>query len=240
MRGGEGEFTAADEHAAAADLLARQYDLSAPAAVVVWYSGQRLMIAGDYVGAERAYREAARMTARAGMLEGRQDLPLITTFCLHLVAGRASEMVDLLAEKHLRGAKWTLDAYALALASAGHLNDAKAVAAARPPVRPDFLYELAMTWRALAGMLLDDRERMVDCYDKLKPFADRVAGAGTGVVALWPVALTLGDLAVRLGQPEAARAHYEKALEVAERVGVPRWVEAARQSVSSSPGNGRS
>ncbi|MFC4122685.1 BTAD domain-containing putative transcriptional regulator [Nonomuraea zeae] len=235
-----GEFSVADEHAAAADRLAKQYDLSAPAAVVVWYAGQRLMISGDYAGAERAYRDAARMTARAGMLEGRQDLPLITTFCLHLVDGRAAETVDLLSEAHLRGAKWTLDAYALALASAGHLNDAKAVAATRPPVRPDFLYELVMTWRALAGMLLDDRERMVDCYDKLKPFADRVAGAGTGVVALWPVALTLGDLAIRLGQPDAARAHYEKALEVAERIGVPRWVEAARQSVNSSPGNGRS
>ncbi|GAA3551562.1 BTAD domain-containing putative transcriptional regulator [Nonomuraea rosea] len=235
-----GEFAVADEHATAADQLAKQYDLSAPAAVVVWYAGQRLMIAGDYTGAERAYRDAARMTARAGMLEGRQDLPLITTFCLHLVDGRAAETVDLLAERHLRGSKWTLDAYALALASAGHLNDAKAVAATRPPVRPDFLYELVMTWRALAGMLLDDRERMVDCYDKLKPFADRVAGAGTGVVALWPVALTLGDLAIRLGQPDAARDHYKKALEVAERVGVPRWVEAAKQSVSSSPGNGRS
>ncbi|MFF0864275.1 BTAD domain-containing putative transcriptional regulator [Nonomuraea sp. NPDC003560] len=235
-----GEFAVADEHAAAADRLAKQYDLSAPAAVVVWYAGQRLMIAGDYAGAERAYREAARMTARAGMLEGRQDLPLITAFCLHLVDGRAAETVDLLAAAHQRGAKWTLDAYALALASAGHLNDARAVAATRPPVRPDFLYELVMTWRALAGMLLDDRERMVDCYDKLKPFADRVAGAGTGVVALWPVALTLGDLAIRLGQPDAAREHYEKALEVAQRVGVPRWVEAARRSVSSSPGNARS
>ncbi|MEO3873945.1 BTAD domain-containing putative transcriptional regulator [Nonomuraea sp. B12E4] len=235
-----GEFAVADEHAAAADRLARQYDLSAPAAVVVWYAGQRLMIAGDYEGAERTYREAARMTQRAGMLEGRQDLPLITQFCLHLVAGRAAETVDLLADKHMGGSKWTLDAYALALASAGHLNDARAVAATRPPVRPDFLYELAMTWRALAGMLLDDRERMVDCYDKLKPFADRVAGAGTGVVALWPVALTLGDLAVRLGQPDAARDHYNKALEVAGRVGVPRWVEAARQAVSSSPGNAHS
>ncbi|MER7361136.1 BTAD domain-containing putative transcriptional regulator [Nonomuraea wenchangensis] len=228
-----GEFAAADTHAAAADQLARQYDLSAPAAVVVWYRGMRFMISGDYAGAERAYRDAARMTQRAGMLEGRQDLPLITMFCLHLVDGRAAEMVDVLADAHHRGAKWTLDAYALALASAGHVPDAKAVASVRPPVRPDFLYELAMTWRALAGMLLDDRERMVDCYDKLKPFADRVAGAGTGVVALWPVALTLGDLAVRLGQPDAAREHYEKALEVAERVGVPRWVEAARRSVSS-------
>lgn len=180
------------------------------------------------------------MTARAGMLEGRQDLPLITTFCLHLVDGRAAETVELLAEAHQRGAKWTLDAYALALASSGHGPEARAVAATRPPVRPDFLYELAMTWRALAGMLLDDRERMVDCYDKLKPFADRVAGAGTGVVALWPVALTLGDLAIRLGQPDAAHEHYLKALEVAERIGVPRWVEAARRSVSNSPGNGRS
>lgn len=235
-----GEFAVADRHAATADQLARQYDLSAPAAVCAWYAGQRLMIAGDYAGAERAYRDAARMTARAGMLEGRQDLPLITTFCLQLVDGRAAETVELLAEAHQRGAKWTLDAYALALASAGHVADANAVAATRPPVRPDFLYELAMTWRALAGMLLDDRERMVDCYDKLKPFADRVAGAGTGVVALWPVALTLGDLAIRLGQPDAALDHYRKALEVAERVGVSRWVEAARRSVSNSLGNGHS
>ncbi|MFI6498783.1 BTAD domain-containing putative transcriptional regulator [Nonomuraea typhae] len=235
-----GEFGVADRHAAAADRLAEQYDLSAPAAVSAWYAGQRLMISGDYAGAERAYRDAARLTARAGMLEGRQDLPRITTFCLHLVDGRAAETVEMLSDLHLRGSKWTLDAYALALASAGHISDAKAVAATRPPVRPDFLYELAMTWRALAGMLLDDRERMVDCYDKLKPFADRIAGAGTGVVALWPVALTLGDLAVRLGQPEAARDHYRKALEVAERVGVERWVEAARRSVSNSLGNGRS
>ncbi|MCK2212491.1 AAA family ATPase [Actinomadura sp. ATCC 31491] len=233
-----GDFAVADQHAAAADKLAKQYDLSAPAAVVVWYGGMRQMITGDYAAAERTYREAARMTARAGMLEGRQDLPLITTFCLHLVDGRAAETVDLLADKHHRGAKWTMDAYALALASAGHLADAKAVAATRPPVRPDFLYELAMTWRALAGMLLDDRERMVDCYDKLKPFSDRVAGAGTGVVALWPVALTLGDLAIRLGQPDAAREHYKKALEVAERVGVPRWVEAAQRSVADSSGEG--
>jgi hypothetical protein len=198
------------------------------------------MIVGDYTGAERAYRDAARMTRQAGMLEGRQDLPVITTFCLRLVDGRAAETVELLSEKHQGGAKWTLDAYALALASAGHVSDAKAVAATRPPVRPDFLYELAMTWRALAGMLLDDRERMIDCYDKLKPFADRIAGAGTGVVALWPVALTLGDLAVRLGQPDASQAHYEKALEVAQRVGVPRWVAAAQRSVSNSPGSGRS
>jgi DNA-binding SARP family transcriptional activator/tetratricopeptide (TPR) repeat protein len=235
-----GEFGVADRHAAAADRLAKQYQLSAPAAVSAWYAGQRLMIAGDYAGAERAYREAARMTARAGMLEGRQDLPLITSFCLRLVDGRAADTVGLLAEAHQRGAKWTLDAYALALASAGHAKDAAALAATRPPVRPDFLYELVMTWRALAGMLLDDRERMVDCYDKLGPFADRVAGAGTGVVALWPVALTLGDLAIRLGEPEAALDHYRKALEVAERVGVPRWVEAARRSVSNSLGTGRS
>ncbi|GLW12371.1 ATPase AAA [Microtetraspora sp. NBRC 13810] len=226
-----GDFAAADAEVEVAVRLARQYDLPAPAAVGAWYAGQRRMIAGDYAGAERAYRDAARLTARAGMLEGRQDLPLITSFCLHLVDGRAAEMVEPLSEAHQRGAKWTLDAYALALASAGHERDARAVAAVRTPVRPDFLYELAMTWRALTGMLLEDRMRMQESYDTLTPFSDRIAGAGTGVVALWPVALTLGDLAIRLGQPDASKAHYEKALAVAERVGVPRWVEAARRAM---------
>ena len=49
-------------------------------------------------------------------------------------------------------------------------------------------------------------------------------------VALWPVAKTLGDLASRLGLPEAY-GHYEKALAVAHRVGVPRWVTEAEQSL---------
>ncbi|GGS79047.1 hypothetical protein GCM10010156_42270 [Planobispora rosea] len=231
-----GAFAEADAHVAAAEQLARQYGLSAPAAVGAWYAGQRLMIAGDFTGAERAYREAARLTARAGMLEGRQDLPLITAFCLHLVNGRAAEMVEPLGEAHQRGAKWTLDAYAVALASAGHMRDARALLAVKTPVRPDFLYELAMIWRALAGMLLDDRERMTEAYDTLKPFADRIAGAGTGVVALWPVALTLGDLALRLGFADAVKPHYDKALEVARRVGVPRWVEAAQRSLGEGTG----
>ncbi|WP_307569036.1 BTAD domain-containing putative transcriptional regulator [Streptosporangium lutulentum] len=228
-----GAFAEADAHVASAERLARQYGLSAPAAVVAWYAGQRLMIAGDFAGAALAYRDAARQTAKAGMLEGRQDLPLITTFCLHLVNGQAAEMVEPLAEAHQRGAKWTLDAYAVALASAGHLRDARAVIAVKTPVRPDFLYELAMIWRALAGMLLDDRERMIEAYDTLKPFADRIAGAGTGVVALWPVALTLGDLALRLGFTDAVKPHYENALSVAQRVGVGRWVEAAQRSLSN-------
>ncbi|MFI0421504.1 BTAD domain-containing putative transcriptional regulator [Spongiactinospora sp. 9N601] len=229
-----GDFATADAEVATAERLARQYDLPAPAAVGAWYAGQRRMISGDYAGAERAYRDAARQTARAGMLEGRQDLPLITSFCLHLVDGRAADMVEPLAEAHQRGAKWTLDAYALALASAGHQRDARAVAAVRTPVRLDFLYELAMTWRALTGMLLEDRMRMQESYDTLTPFSDRIAGAGTGVVALWPVALTLGDLAVRLGLPDAARAHYQKAVAVAERVGVSRWVEASRQALAAN------
>jgi tetratricopeptide (TPR) repeat protein len=226
-----GDFAEADRQIAAAERLARRYELPAPAAIAAWYAGQRLMIAGDYAGAERAYRNAARLTARAGMLEGRQDLPMITAFCLHLVDGRAAEMAEPLAEAHQRGAKWTLDAYAVALASAGHVKDAEAIAAVRPPVRPDFLYELTMTWRALAGMLLGDRGRMQEAYDTLTPFADRIAGAGTGVVALWPVAQTLGDLAAHLDRPDAARAHYEKALAVAERVGVSRWVTAARKAL---------
>ncbi|WP_373282356.1 BTAD domain-containing putative transcriptional regulator [Microtetraspora niveoalba] len=227
-----GDFAEADAHLAQAERLGRRYDLPAPAAVGAWYAGQRLMISGDYAGAERAYRNAARLTARAGMLEGRQDLPLIASFCLHLVQGQADGMVDPLGEAHQRGAKWTLDAYALALASAGHMKDARAVATSREPVRTDYLYELALIWRALAGMLLSDTDRMREAYDRLVPFRDRIAGAGTGVVALWPVARTLGDLAVRLGLP--AREHYENALAVAERVGVERWVTDARAALAGA------
>ena len=74
------------------------------------------------------------------------------------------------------------------------------------------------------------------------PFHSGTTGAGTGVVALWPVALTLGDLAIRLDQPEAARDHYTKALEVAHRVGYrqpAQFAKAFRRHRGVSPSDFR-
>ncbi|MFD2466560.1 BTAD domain-containing putative transcriptional regulator [Amycolatopsis silviterrae] len=89
---------------------------------------------------------------------------------------------------------------------------------ALPPDRPDLLLELRACLTASTG---DARE----LYARLAPAENELAGAGSGLVTLGPVAYYLGELAVRLGQP--AGEHYRKAVEVARRAGAGHWAEAA-------------
>ena len=128
-----------------------------PAAVAAWYAGQRLMIAGDYRGRGGGLPERGP-AHRAGRHAGGPPGPAADHLVLPGPGGGPGGRDGGAARPRRTSArrKWTLDAYALALAAAGHERDARAIAAVRPPVRPDFLYELAMTWRALAGMLLGD------------------------------------------------------------------------------------
>ncbi|MFD9636710.1 hypothetical protein ACFWX8_39665, partial [Streptomyces violascens] len=69
-------------------------------------------------------------------------------------------------------------------------------------------------------------------YDELLPAADCLAGAGSGVVTLGPVAHYLGELAHCLGRPDPAAAHHRHALAIAERTGAPHWAEAARTALA--------
>ncbi len=81
-----------------------------------------------------------------------------------------------------------------------------------PAARPDLLQELR------ACLSTEDPQQ---AYDLLAPAENELAGAGTGLVTLGPVAQYLGDLAVQLGLPSAE--HYRKATEVARRAGAPQW-----------------
>ncbi|WP_275294417.1 BTAD domain-containing putative transcriptional regulator [Amycolatopsis sp. La24] len=88
-----------------------------------------------------------------------------------------------------------------------------------PPDRPDLFLELRACLTVSTG---DARE----LYARLAPAENELAGAGSGVVTLGPVAYYLGELAVRLGLPPGE--HYRKAAEVARRAGAAHWVSRLR------------
>ncbi|MBM0257923.1 hypothetical protein JNW89_14885, partial [Micromonospora sp. 4G55] len=94
---------------------------------------------------------------------------------------------------------------------------AGAALGALPESPHDLLREARLCLAARAALTLDDRTTMRYAYAELLPAADELAGAGSGVLTLGPVAGHLADLATALGRPDDAAAHRRKAAEVTAR-----------------------
>jgi hypothetical protein len=81
----------------------------------------------------------------------------------------------------------------------------------------DLLFEARACLRATAAIRDGDRAAAERLYRDLLPAADELAGAGSGLLTLGPVASYLGDLAAALGRPGEAAAHRDRARAVADR-----------------------
>jgi hypothetical protein len=102
-----------------------------------------------------------------------------------------------------------------------------------PPAPPDLLFEVRTCLHALAAIADGDRPAMARLYEELLPAAGELAGAGSGLVTLRPVAHYLGELAAALGRD--AEEHYRHADEVAARAGAAHWL----RRVAPRPGRTR-
>jgi DNA-binding SARP family transcriptional activator len=98
----------------------------------------------------------------------------------------------------------------------------------------DLLYEARTCLNAIVAIGLDDQPAMASRYAELLPAAAEIAGAGSGLLTLRPVAHYLGDLATAMGRPGRAAEHYRQALAVATKAGAPQWIEAARGALHGS------
>lgn len=229
---GRGYFAMADEHAAECERLATTYDLPTAAALATWYHGLRHTVNGQFADAERAYQHAAELSSQAGVANVEHGV-FLGSLSLGVWTGTLAELVDLCHIAYTRWPAWGTEAYALTLAAAGRLDEAHAVASRRPPIPRDIQFKIIMALRGLVGLALNDHDRITESYHALRPLDDEVAGGDTGGCAvLFPVAQLLGDLAVRLGEPRVANAHYLKAREIAERANVSQWMTAAREALS--------
>ncbi|MEU4477539.1 AAA family ATPase [Micromonospora sp. NPDC023966] len=189
------DLAAADAHAAAADRLAARYELPLVGVFTAWYAALRLAIAGRRTEAEAAYRAAAvRLDAgqMPGMAAGLLPFALL---CLRLSTG--DDLGPALADATAAGpyAPWVRP---LALLAAGRRDEAASALRSLPESPHDLLREARLCVAARAALALDDRATMARLHAALRPAADELAGAGSGVLTAGPVARHLADLATAL------------------------------------------
>ncbi|QWF83283.1 BTAD domain-containing putative transcriptional regulator [Amycolatopsis sp. CA-230715] len=206
------EFAAADRHAEAVAALGADHELPLVGVFVDFYAALRAAVGGRAAEAESAYRRAGARLSGSGMSGMDNGILPFALLCLRLQQGLAPDTdgVDFGAYQ-----PWCRPG-----------NPAEI------PVSPDdLLREARDCLHATVAIGLDDGSAMAGLYARLLPAADEVAGAGSGILTLRPVAHYLGDLASALGRREDAADHYRHALVVAERAGAAHWAEAARAAL---------
>ncbi|MER7888533.1 BTAD domain-containing putative transcriptional regulator [Micromonospora sp. NPDC094482] len=210
------DLGAADAHAVAADRLAERHDLPLVGVFTGWYAALRLALAGRSAEADIAYRRAhARMPAGGmpGMEQGLLPFALLSLRLADTPPTAAPEVSD--EEDWGPHAPWVRP---LTLAAAGHRDETVAALRALPESPHDLLREARACLVARAALAADDRTAMAYAYAELLPAAGELAGAGSGVLSLGPVARYLADLAAALGRDDEAAAHQQSARAVAARV----------------------
>jgi len=227
-----GLLTEADAAAAHAEELAERYDMPLLGTITSWYHAYRLVVTGHTDEAEAAYDRAAAELRRAGQWQNDQGMRYLAAVLIRIDQGRVGELVDVAGEiAAIFPIAPAVEVHALALATAGRIEQARDVAAQRLPIIEDYLHGVSYTVRALLAIAIDDRDRARSAYDTLLRHEDEFAGGRTAAVALWPIARVLGDLALYLGLgPDVAAAHYDHAVRVAERAGANHWARAARSA----------
>ncbi|MEO3839815.1 BTAD domain-containing putative transcriptional regulator [Streptomyces sp. CNZ287] len=211
------DFPGADEHAAAADRLAERHELPLVAVFTGWYAALRLAETGtpppyaaapaeggpagrDAAGrSEDAYRAAARLLDGAGMPGLERGLLPLALLCLRLRRGLPAAVGP--------DADWgPYEPWVRPLLLLGEGRRAEAATALRAAPEPprDLMQEAVWCLLARAAVELGDRETMARARDRLAPAADEIAGAGTGLLTLGPVAAHLAALTAALGDPPPA------------------------------------
>jgi DNA-binding SARP family transcriptional activator len=187
-----GEPADADAHAQAAGQLAERYDLPLVGVLTQWYAALRLALDGRTSEAAVAYRAAqARLNGSGmpGMADG-----LLALALLSLDPDGASDgdfgpyepwarPLVLLARGHAAGG----------VVAGGDRVRAAAALRAVPESPHDLLWEARLCLLARAAQALDDQATLARVRAELRPAAGELAGAGSGVITLGPVADYLGQ-----------------------------------------------
>ncbi|MDT0304969.1 BTAD domain-containing putative transcriptional regulator [Streptomonospora wellingtoniae] len=219
------DFCAADAHAAAVGELGDRYEIGHVAVFTGLYAAVRAAAAGRFADAESAYRAAAAPLAGSGMPGLAQGAVPLARLCLRLQPGGPAHGPG--GHADLTGSDWGPYApWALPLLGTG-----EAASAAPPPAPAGLLNEALTCLDARSARACGDQDRMRRAYERLLPAADELAGAGSGLVVLGPVAHHLGGLARDLGRESEAVGHYRRARAVADQAGAPHWRGAAEREL---------
>ncbi|MFJ9899239.1 BTAD domain-containing putative transcriptional regulator [Streptomyces sp. NPDC091280] len=197
-RGALADFTRADRHATAAEELAERHELPLVGVFTRWYRVVRLAESGGARPEEvaAACRDAARPLAGAGMPGLERGLLPLALLCLRVRHGRPAQTDD--------SVDWgPYEPWARPLVSLAHgrPNDARAALRSLPEPPRDLLFEALWCLAARAALAVGDRATMERARSELAPAAAELAGAGSGLLTLGPVARYLDELADGLRSP---------------------------------------
>ncbi|MGH3239593.1 MAG: hypothetical protein ACRDNL_04380, partial [Spirillospora sp.] len=138
---------------------------------------------------EDAYRGAVACLEGAGMPGLESGLPALARLCSRLRQGLSAQ-----TEAGTDWGPYEPWTRPLVLVARGRLAEA-AAALRRAPMPPhDLLFEAMWCLIARTAMAVDDREMMERARSELGPAAGELAGAGSGLITLGPVAQYLDDL----------------------------------------------
>lgn len=182
------DFAAAGAHAAAADRLAAQRELPLVAVFTAWYRALRLT-ADDDPAAEPAYREAAARLDGAGMPGVQHGALPLALLCLRVRRGRPAQ-----AGRHVDWGPYEPWARPLVLLAEDRAREAAIALRATPEPPRDLLLEALWCLTAHVAVAVGDRATMERAYEALLPAAGELAGAGSGLLTLGPVAEHLAAL----------------------------------------------
>jgi hypothetical protein len=187
------DFAGADEHAAAVDRLAERHERPLVEVFTGWYAALRQAETGPVTEAEAAYRDAAAGLDGCGMPGLERGLPSLALLCLRVRDGLPAR-----CDEHTDWAPYEPWARPLVLLA----QDRRAAAAAAlrevPDPPRDLLMEALWCLAARAAIAVGDREVMERAHAALSPAAAELAGAGSGLLTVGPVARHLDDLAAAL------------------------------------------
>ncbi|MFD4557523.1 BTAD domain-containing putative transcriptional regulator [Streptomyces sp. NPDC058469] len=192
------DFTGADGHAAAAERLADRHELPLVGVFTQWYRVLRLTATGAPRPTEvaTAYQDAALRLDGAGMPGLEHGLLPLALLCLRLRNGQPAQ-----TDEHIDWGPYEPWARPLVLLAHDRPTDAEAALRSIPDAPRDLLFEALWCLAARAALAVDDRDTMERARAELTPAAAELAGAGSGLLTLGPVARYLDDLAVALRSP---------------------------------------
>ncbi|MFJ9030327.1 BTAD domain-containing putative transcriptional regulator [Streptomyces sp. NPDC102274] len=191
-RGALADFPGADGHAAAADRLAERHELPLVGVFTQWYRALRLAETGRAPTAEveAAYRDAAARLDGAGMPGLERGLLPLALLCLRARHGRPAP-----TDEHIDWGPYEPWARPLVLLAQDRRDAAVTALRESQDPPPDLLFEALWCLTARAAVALGDRETMRRAHRELTPAAAELAGAGSGLLSLGPVARYLDELA---------------------------------------------
>ncbi|WP_198427510.1 BTAD domain-containing putative transcriptional regulator [Streptomyces buecherae] len=207
------DFATADRHAAAVDDLADRHELPLVGVFTQWYRALRLVATGHPTGpeAEAAYRAAAARLDGAGMPGLERGLLPLALLCLRLshedrgaglpVTPTAERGADPGADPDTDWGPYAPWVRPLFLLAGGRRAEAATALRAAPPPPRDLLYEALWCLIGRAAVGVGDRAVIRLARSQLLPAKAELAGAGSGLLTLGPVARHLATLDAALAEP---------------------------------------